>query len=182
MSKCLFSPTSPQKMAASHAIRFHWRFWVWLHALYLECPAGLVQDNTVGILISPVSRPAYGRVSGTVLLAKKIHTTQSVWHIFYLVSPQLGAVVLDYKSNSAIGSHRVWTFVLIWSSLWTMTLWHPWWANLWHRSLGLSHCCDYSEPGGLLLCKFQKLTNLKHKWENSKTENVKHQISGNSIN
>jgi hypothetical protein len=62
-----------------------------------------------------------GGDSGTVITAKKKLMAQSVWHIFYLVSPQLGAVVLDHKSNSAIGSHIVWNFFLIWSSLWSMT-------------------------------------------------------------
>jgi hypothetical protein len=73
----------------------------------LECGGELVRDNSGRILISPVSRPACGGVSGTVLIAKKKHTTQSVWHIFYQVPPQLGAVVLDHNPISAIGSGRV---------------------------------------------------------------------------
>jgi hypothetical protein len=47
-------------------------------SLICECGAGLVRDNSGRILIFPFSRPACGGASGTVLIAKKKHMTQSV--------------------------------------------------------------------------------------------------------
>jgi hypothetical protein len=44
----------------------------------VECPAGLVRDNTGRILVFTVSIPACGGESGSVIIAKKKHMTQSV--------------------------------------------------------------------------------------------------------
>jgi hypothetical protein len=157
-----------------------------LHALSLECGAGLKRANMRMILMAPVWKSACGGASEIAPIAKEKHMTQAMWCILFLVSLQAGRNDLgsqDQLSNRLPQNVHFCPNPLLSWSFWEGMRDHDILvAKCVTQKPGLAPLLWLPRPAWLLICQFQTLTKLKPIGEKSQAENLKPWVKRRSTN